>query len=758
MNRQMPGVEGEPIVAEPLPMGDAIDVESVDTVFAKIHRVLRGRYGIAIPLSLICAVGLGIAGYTSQQPLYQSKGQIQINPMLDVILYKTEQSSIMPMFNNFVKTQAKFLQSPRVIDRAMQSEGWQSLGRPLTPDSRNDFEHALEVKTDSKEGEWIRVSFLDPDPKAAQIAVKEVIRAYGEIHGDRWFDDPKKIETLEDRRRSIEAEIANKKGLIQQIAQEYGTADLSGLHDYAVSELQQLNAQVRQLALQIDAATATKATDSSDQPDEQQAEQSIDAIALVDAQMKQLLDQRMVIEGELERLKLSKLTEQHRDVKRARVALGTIEFQIKQYAERWRQQQQTAGAQNGLASTITPGASLEQLQAQYDTFSTRLTESRQRALELGRKRQRVDDLNAEINTLQTRLEEVTDRLDQIRLEKKVVDFGGVSGRINIVSFGTLPYLPAVDKRTTYAAVGGVMGFGIPLMLVFLYGRLDQRFRYSDEAGGAGGHHGHVTLLGILPSLPEDMSDPEQAAVAAHCVHQIRTLLQISGTHTDRRVVTVTSPTAGDGKTSLVLSLGLSFASSGARTLLIDFDMVGGGLSSCFNMRDQHNLAEVLEGAAFKSKILETKFYRLSILPTGRGDAELVSTLSPSVVQNIIESARDEYDMVLIDTGPILGSLEASLTAAEADGVVLTIGRGQQRGAADKAYQHLASVGAHLLGVVFNRAGSTDFKRSVSSASVRSIPAEGERAIVLVGAESEDMAKFGPMARTIARSDPQAKAS
>lgn len=175
------------------------------------------------------------------------------------------------------------------------------------------------------------------------------------------------------------------------------------------------------------------------------------------------------------------------------------------------------------------------------------------------------------------------------------------------------------------------------------------------------------------------------------------------------------------------------------------------------MRDQHNLAEVLEGATFKSKILETKFNRLSILPTGRGDAELVSTLSPSVVQNIIESARDEYDMVLIDTGPILGSLEASLTAAEADGVVLTIGRGQQRGAADKAYQHLASVGAHLLGVVFNRAGSTDFKRSVSSASVRSIPAEGERAIVLVGAESEDMAKFGPMARTIARSDPQAKA-
>ena len=67
----------------------------------------------------------------------------------------------------------------------------------------------------------------------------------------------------------------------------------------------------------------------------------------------------------------------------------------------------------------------------------------------------------------------------------------------------------------------------------------------------------ITLLGILPNLPDRLSDPEQAAIAAHCVHQIRTMLQINGgvEGGERRVFAVTSASPGDGKTSLTLALG-----------------------------------------------------------------------------------------------------------------------------------------------------------------------------------------------------------
>ena len=75
---------------------------------------------------------------------------------------------------------------------------------------------------------------------------------------------------------------------------------------------------------------------------------------------------------------------------------------------------------------------------------------------------------------------------------------------------------------------------------------------------------------------------------------------------------------------------------------------------------------------------------------------------------------------MIDTGPILGSIEASLVCAAADGVVLTVARGQQRPMVEKALGHLAAIGARLAGVVFNRAQSSDFERSISGMSMRSI--------------------------------------
>jgi capsular exopolysaccharide synthesis family protein len=241
-----------------------------------------------------------------------------------------------------------------------------------------------------------------------------------------------------------------------------------------------------------------------------------------------------------------------------------------------------------------------------------------------------------------------------------------------------------------------------------------------------------------------MADPEQAAIAAHCVHQIRTLLQIGGVHQDRKVFTVTSPTSGDGKTSLSLSLGLSFAASGSRTLLVDFDLIGGGLTSAMQARSDRGVLDAMLKGELNGHVVPTAFPRLSILPAGENEAQEVSRLSPSAVRRFLDAAREEYDIVVIDTGPILGSLEASLVSAESDGVVMALGRGQQRFQVERAVNHLATVGAKLVGVVFNRAQPNDFKRAVSSASVRSVPVNGHGS-----GDASRMPALGPMARTVA---------
>jgi polysaccharide biosynthesis transport protein len=391
--------------------------------------------------------------------------------------------------------------------------------------------------------------------------------------------------------------------------------------------------------------------------------------------------------------------------------------------------------------------------AALEMMKSNLASSKQRRDEV---RQIIQRLSSDVFTLQSKQEEhkaksdelqaVTRRLTILTTETKNDET--TSDRIRVMNYGEEPNSAFTDGRKKLAAVGFVLGGGLPVAFIMLLGLLDGRFRYSDEAVNP---KRHTQLLGILPYLPARMHDPEQAAVAAHCVHQVRTLLQIGGQMYDRRVFTVTSPTAGDGKTSLSLSLGLSFAASGSKTLLLDFDMVGGGLTSGMQAKTDHGVMDAVLAGSAAEFIKPTSFPNLSILPIGRDDARQVSRLSPTVVRKLIEQVRDQFEVVVIDTGPILGSIEASLACAAADGVILTLGRGQQRQHADRAIDHLSAIGAKLLGVVFNRADANDFKRSVSSASVRSVPLIDKGHTGGNGSASKLRAlpAMGPMASTVA---------
>jgi Mrp family chromosome partitioning ATPase len=112
---------------------------------------------------------------------------------------------------------------------------------------------------------------------------------------------------------------------------------------------------------------------------------------------------------------------------------------------------------------------------------------------------------------------------------------------------------------------------------------------------------------------------------------------------------------------------------------------------------------------------------------------------------------------MIDTGPILGSIEASLVCAAADGVVLAVARGQQRPMVEKALSHLAAIGARLAGVVFNRAQANDFERSISGMSIRSIgrmpvPTNGNGNGNGHAKSNGNGASYGPVAKAVAGAD------
>jgi Mrp family chromosome partitioning ATPase len=198
-----------------------------------------------------------------------------------------------------------------------------------------------------------------------------------------------------------------------------------------------------------------------------------------------------------------------------------------------------------------------------------------------------------------------------------------------------------------------------------------------------------------------------------------------------------------------LALGLSFAASGSRTLLIDCDLVGGGLTARLNMSAPTGVLEAINTRSLMEYVRPTDIADLSILPLGDAHTHHASSLSPAALQRLVDEARKHFDTVLVDTGPIQGSIEASSVCAAADAVVLVVARGQQRPQVDRAMAHLRAIGAKLAGVVFNRAQSRDFDRSVNRLSLsRSIARTNGHG---TGTNGKTSGRFGPVAKAVATS-------
>jgi Mrp family chromosome partitioning ATPase len=295
--------------------------------------------------------------------------------------------------------------------------------------------------------------------------------------------------------------------------------------------------------------------------------------------------------------------------------------------------------------------------------------------------------------------------------------------------------------------GGVGGACLPVFGVALFGLVYRRYRFVDEAEAMAGAR-QLRMLGVLPVLPSRMNGDGRATDAAQCVHQIRVMLQ-GGGEAGPHAYLVSSGTAREGKTSLCVALGLSFAASGSRTLLIDGDMVGRGLTRALRAEGLSGLREALETGKLS---IRQRPDGLSVLTAGDSTSADACKVSATSIRRLLVEARKHFDTILVDSGPILGSVEAAVVAREVDGVIFVITRGQDPDTVDRSLRHLDSIGARVLGAVFNRANVTDFYRSFQASSLR--PDENSARKAASAPKGYDTRTlFGPIVSSVASCAP-----
>jgi capsular exopolysaccharide synthesis family protein len=707
----------------------------------KLHRMMRGRYIIAGVAGLILGVVCAIFGYRSTMPLYAGYGFVRIDPTMPNPLSKND--STIYMYSAYLQSQSTLMTTSRVLENAMSSPLWKETNRgPYSNDaSRIQFENSLSVAP-IKNQFFIQVQFLDEDPIIAMKAVNAVLDAYRPVSKAEGMNSSEmRIEEMEKKVNSNRAEIARLTQILRETTKEFATDDLKQWHDTQLGEMMKwrskwMETSVARSLVELNMNNA-KSGDGTEA-----AQLSVDHIKALDPQMRRLVVARDDWDTEMKRLRAKGLGENHVQMRNTKYELQLANDAVEKYADEFRNQYQVMqSAPDGQGGTVLK--SLEQLKTEETQYEATYKQAKDEFAKVAEKYMQIKNLDSDISRLREENLEFSKRVEELTVMQRI-------GSTMQIFEADRPVTYEIDKRKQFAAVGFVGGFGLPFAIFLLIGFLDSRFRYSEEAGT---DMSGITLLGILPNLPDLLTDPEQASIAAHCVHQIRTMLQINGGGEDRRVFAVTSASPGDGKTSLTLALGLSFAASGSRTLIIDCDLVGAGLTTRMNMASAEGVLEAIANRSLLEYIRTTDINDLAILPVGSAQAHHASMLSPGALRKLVAEAKKHFEIILIDTGPILGSIEASSVTSSADGVILCVARGQQRPLVEKSLQHLSSIGARLAGVVFNRAQARDFERSVSRMSMRSVPRaqsnghnydNGGTAVIPSN-------RFGPVARAVASS-------
>ncbi|MBP9839097.1 MAG: polysaccharide biosynthesis tyrosine autokinase, partial [Proteobacteria bacterium] len=196
------------------------------------------------------------------------------------------------------------------------------------------------------------------------------------------------------------------------------------------------------------------------------------------------------------------------------------------------------------------------------------------------------------------------------------------------------------------------------------------------------------------------------AVVSEAYRTIRVGILLSSADRPSKVVMVSSAKKGEGKSSFISNLAITFAQASYRTLIIDTDIRQAKLNKLFNVpENQHGLVDYLtRQGKIENIIHKTSINNLSILPAGSLAPNPAELLGSKKMAELIETLKGQYDYILVDAAPVLPVADSLILSRLVDGVILMVRENEtERSFAQEAKKRLSQVGAKLLGVVINDA-------------------------------------------------------
>lgn len=708
--------------------------ESQKSAFDAWALCLRRKW--LILFVLVVAVGFGYLYYTKSTKIYEATAQ--------VLIIEKRRDTDMPLkggngrvgFEDSISTHMLIIKSPEIVKRALKSRRIQEQCVSM----KNLKEHELighilqnlEVLRaggkDAPDAKVLQLVFRCTDSTDCKTVLEELYRAYQEFLGEKYQNVSQQLTDIFTRARDEyltswqikQKALAEFMQTTEDLPAEGQPSDAELTKKTLQAQLDSIQSQVdvlRNRLLILDEAMRSgksreqlvmwlKKLSDADQATEREVWTTLDEKVFPLIMQLELLRQQYGPEYPAVKAAQQQLQITLQMIENKRISLGGSGSGDATFG------------QMDLLSQIKGALQLElaELEKNAKSLQTRIEMASEKAQKLQGFIAKADTMRKDAANDQNLFNAVVETLRQMNI---LQDSSGFDNQLLAEPGLGYQVEPNIFKVMAVAGFCGLLfGFG----LAYLVDMADKSFRSPEEVRQELG----VPILGHIPVIVPDSSRRKRSikenskiqqivctfhrpkSTTAEAYRAVRTALHFGTRGEGHKVIQITSPDPGDGKTTLVCNLAVCVAQSGKRVLLIDADFRRPRVHRVFGVDEGCGLSGVIEGVGeMPDAIRETEMPNLWVLPCGSRPTHPSELLSSPRFKELIDVVRDQFDIVIIDTPPVLAVTDPCVVAPRVDGVLLLLRITKHvRPHSKRAVEILESLGANMLGLVINGVGGS----------------------------------------------------
>lgn len=651
--------------------------------FLDYWRVIRSRKEIVLAVAIL--VVLTGTVYTLVLPsIYASSVRISVSEDVPEIAPFAAQQSYYSTYNPyFLRTQFEILQSKpilyEVISRLNLQREWGKEGETLPRDTAlKILQNSIDV-FQQRDTTLIVISVKRDDPDEAAKIANELAQVYRDSRLNLAFKEMSDaIDKMEEALKDQLQRVTNAEKKVQEIRTQYGIAVLGyeGSIDITELQMQQLEGdRIFANKEMLEKEALLKVLDNLDDNDLVDSAAGITSDPIVMNTIQQIQD----IDVHLSSLSAD-FGPNHPEVQRYKYQKEKAEESLRQRLQAMRKRLQT---EFEIAKT-----NYEDLDKLLENVKSATIASQEE--EFRPFKNALEDLEMEkfiYNQLKAKHRQEIITLDIPRNPVEIIDTAEANRR---------PVSPNLFMNVLLSIFVG-LGAGVGLAYFIEY--LDTSIKTADDVERILG----LPVLGLIPQKVRPLIEEGPDSEHAEAYRVLRTNLAFTEGGSHRGAFSVLSGGAGEGKSTTVFNLAFVCAQQGEKVLLIDADLRRPVQHTILGVSNRFGLTNVLlRDVPVEEAIKATSVPNLHFLPSGRLPRTSLGVLDPKRIGELITSLKSKYDVILIDTPPLVGISDSSIIAKETDGAIIVVQyRKYPREMLAKARQMIESLGVTVVGAVLN---------------------------------------------------------